>query len=429
MGPLAGSFAHGTRWIRAQDLIWVLLFAALAVFGPDQSAATVTILILLAIFQILEPKIPFLSSSAGAALSFPVKLILCYVLMGWTDGVASSYYWLLLLPVVSAATSLGLAGTLICSLLACSAYLSFILFLRPEQYIPAEDLRVLAIRVIGLPMVGYLTHQLAEAKRAAAERYQTVAEQLAEANTNLQKAEAAANRSERLAALGQLSAGLAHELRNPMGTMKTSAEMLEKCVVGENEVAREMAQFISSEVDRADSLITRFLDFARPLALRVEVADIGQALDLAVAEVERHRPPFDIAIYKNYSPDIPPFEFDPELMQRVFANLLTNAAQASPPNGTVTVKTRLVEGLVEVAVIDRGSGIDGKHMENIFNPFFTTKQHGVGLGLAIVSKIVDEHRGKIAVESEAGSGTVFRVYLPAHGSARSMEAGRARSTA
>ena len=401
--------------MRAADLIWVLLFAALVVFGPDQSAATAVILILLAILQILEPKIPFLSSPRGAALSFPVKLILCYVLMGWTDGVASSYYWLLLLPVVSAATSLGLAGTLICSLLACAAYLSFILFLRPEQFIPPDDLRVLAIRVIGLPMVGYLTHQLAEAKRIAAERYQNAAELLAEANTNLQKAEAAANRSARLAALGQLSAGLAHELRNPMGTMKTSAEMLERSVAGENEVAREMAQFISSEVDRTDSLITRFLDFARPLALRPEVADISQVIDLAVTEVERHRPPFPIAIYKNYSPDIPPFEFDPELMQRVFSNLLANAAQASPANGTVTVKTRPLDGMVEVAVIDRGSGIDREHMESIFNPFFTTKQHGVGLGLAIVSKIVDEHRGKIAVESEPGTGTVFRVYLPAGG--------------
>lgn len=401
--------------MRPADLIWVLLFAALVVFGPDQSAATVVILVLLAIFQILEPKIPFLSSSHGTALAFPVKLILCYVLMGWTDGVASSYYWLLLLPVVSAATSLGLAGTLLCSLVACSAYLSFILFLRPEQFIPPDDLRVLAIRVIGLPMVGYLTHQLAEAKRIAAERYRNAAELLAEANMNLQKAEAAANRSARLAALGQLSAGLAHELRNPMGTMKTSAEMLERSVTHENEVAREMAQFISSEVDRTDSLITRFLDFARPLALRPEVADLSQVIDLAVTEVERHRPPFPITIYKNYSPDIPPFEFDPELMQRVFSNLLANAAQASPANGTVTVKTRPVDGMVEVAVIDRGSGIDGEHMESIFNPFFTTKQHGVGLGLAIVSKIVDEHRGKIAVESEPGTGTVFRVYLPAGG--------------
>ncbi len=401
--------------MRPADLIWVLLFAALVVFGPDQSAATVVILVLLAIFQILEPKIPFLSSSRGTALTFPVKLILCYALMGWTDGVASSYYWLLLLPVVSAATSLGLAGTLLCSLLACSAYLSFILFLRPEQFIPPDDLRVLAIRVIGLPMVGYLTHQLAEAKRIAAERYRNAAELLAEANMNLQKAEAAANRSARLAALGQLSAGLAHELRNPMGTMKTSAEMLERSVTHENEVAREMAQFISSEVDRTDSLITRFLDFARPLALRPEVADISQVIDLAVTEVERHRPPFPITIYKNYSPDIPPFEFDPELMQRVFSNLLANAAQASPANGTVTVKTRPVDGMVEVAVIDRGSGIDGEDMESIFNPFFTTKQHGVGLGLAIVSKIVDEHRGKIAVESEPGTGTVFRVYLPAGG--------------
>ena len=99
-------------------------------------------------------------------------------------------------------------------------------------------------------------------------------------------------------------------------------------------------------------------------------------------------------------------------MIRVFYNLLLNAAQASPPTGTVTLKTREVEDMVEISVIDCGSGIDKKHLENIFNPFFTTKAQGVGLGLAIVSKIVDEHGGKVAVESEARSGSVFRVYLP-----------------
>ena len=100
-------------------------------------------------------------------------------------------------------------------------------------------------------------------------------------------------------------------------------------------------------------------------------------------------------------------------MERVIVNLLTNAAQASPHNSVVTVKTQLNgDGNAEIAVIDRGSGIDPKNLENIFNPFFTTKSEGVGFGLAIVAKIVDEHGGQIDVESTPGEGSVFRVQLP-----------------
>jgi signal transduction histidine kinase len=213
-----------------------------------------------------------------------------------------------------------------------------------------------------------------------------------------------------LAALGQLSAGLAHELRNPLGTIKGSAEMLAKSVSAENEVAREVAGFIASEVDRANSLITRFLQFARPLQVRLERADLAHTLDRAIAEVEREAP--GISIYRNYAPEIPPFPFDAELMERVFYNLALNAAQATVPGGAVTVKTRAAGGRAEIAVIDRGVGIDPKQADSIFNPFFTTKPQGVGLGLAIVAKIVDEHGGKIAVESEPGKGSVFRVLLP-----------------
>ncbi len=119
-----------------------------------------------------------------------------------------------------------------------------------------------------------------------------------------------------------------------------------------------------------------------------------------------------IAIYKNYEPEIRPFPFDAELMERVFYNLLLNAAQASPPGGAVTVKTRAAGGAAEIAVIDRGVGIGPEQIDNMFNPFFTTKPDGVGLGLAIVSKIVDEHGGKITVDSEPGKGSVFRVLLP-----------------
>jgi signal transduction histidine kinase len=268
------------------------------------------------------------------------------------------------------------------------------------------------MRCLILPVIGYLTNQLAEATRIEARKHQEAAEQLAKANQQLREAEAAVRRSERLAALGQLSAGLAHEIRNPLSTIKTSAEMLAQNVPADNALAHEMAGFISSEVDRTNALVTRFLDFARPIAMRLEKTDLAQLIDRAVADLEKHSPPLDVSIYKNYAPDIPPFLLDGQLMERVMYNLLLNAAQASPPQGTVTVKTRQFNETVEIDVIDRGPGIEPKHLESIFNPFFTTKPSGVGLGLAIVSKIVDEHGGKITVESEPGEGSVFRVYLP-----------------
>lgn len=395
--------------VRAQDILWVILFGGLAVFGPDRNPFMVTFLCALGLFQILEPKLP-LASLQGTIVAYTIKLMLCYLLIGQTDGIQSSYYWVLVLPVISAATRLGIFGTIITSAIAFGTYLSFWLQLPPNLYI--EDKSELVFRGVITVLSGLLAHQLSEATRVETRKAQAAADQLAEANRNLQEAEDAVRRSERLAALGQLSAGLAHELRNPLGTIKTSAEMLLKNVDSSNDVAREMAGFISSEVDRTNSLVTRFLDFARPLALRPEKTDVTQVIDRAVSDVENHQPPFEVAIYKNYSPDIPPFLLDGQLMERVLYNLILNAAQATPPHGSITVKTRQLEGTVEIDVIDRGAGIDRKHIENIFNPFYTTKSDGVGLGLAIVSKIVDEHGGKISVESEPGGGSVFRVYLP-----------------
>ena len=397
------------RIVQPQDILWVVLFGVLAAFGPDQNPYMVTFLCALGLFQILEPKLP-LSSLPGTILAYTIKLVLCYLLIGQTDGIISRYYFVLVLPAISAATKMGMFGTIVTSAIAFGAYLSFWLRLPSDLYI--EDKSELVSRGVIMFLSGLLAHQLAEATRVESRKYQDAAQRLAEANQNLQEAEAAVRRSDRLAALGQLSAGLAHELRNPLGTIKTSAEMLLKNVPADNAVAREMAGFISSEVDRTNSLVTRFLDFARPLAVRLDKTDLTQVIDQAVSDVEKHQPPFDVTIYKNYSPEIPPFFLDGELMERVMYNLLLNAAQASPPSGSITVKTRQIDGMVEIAVIDRGSGIQPKLLESIFNPFYTTKAGGVGLGLAIVSKIVDEHGGSISVESEPGEGSVFRVYLP-----------------
>ena len=407
------------KWVRPADFVWLAIFSTLLVTAilypyryPDDAIAgpyeTVP-LVALGVAQILEPKIPAAASKRSRVFWIVLKVVLGFVLVGYTGATESPYWPVLLLPVVSAATTFGVTGSLASTALASGAYLVFLLW--PHNEFHAH----VATTTAFLAMVGNLVNVLIHDIRVQMERHRLTAMQLAEANVHIQQAEDAVRRSDRLAALGQLSAGLAHELRNPLGTMKASAEMLARSVSAENEVAREVAGFISTEVDRTNSLITRFLQFARPLRLQLEKADLAQTLDRAVALVEREVQ--GVAIYKNYEPEIPPFPFDAELLERVFYNLVLNAVQATEAGGAVTVKTRAMGPTVEIAVIDRGAGIDAKQRDSIFNPFFTTKPQGVGLGLAIVSKIVDEHGGKITVESEPGKGSIFHVFLPAEPSA------------
>ncbi|MBX5497272.1 MAG: hypothetical protein IRZ15_18195, partial [Bryobacteraceae bacterium] len=242
----------------------------MALVSPRRNPAEIEMLSGLALLQVLEPKIAFLNTERGNLVSILLKLVLGYLLIGVTGGIDSSYYAVLLVPVVSAATTLGLAGTAAVTFLACIGYLSFLFFVVWWGYeLPPGEVGEISLRVIFLPVVGFLTFRLAEANRIEARRSQAVAEQLAKANRDLRAAEEAVRRSDRLAALGQLTAGLAHELRNPMGTIRASAEMLAKRLPPDDEVARELAGFISSEVDRTNSLITRFLQFARPVSLRL----------------------------------------------------------------------------------------------------------------------------------------------------------------
>jgi len=407
------------RWARLfqpQDLVWGLVFSVLVATAQIGDLYEIVPLVVLGAAQVLEPKIPLVATRRSRIFWIVLKVILGFVLVGFTGAVNSDYWPVLLLPVVSAATTFGLTGSLAFTALASGAYLVFLLF--PGNQFSSRVKMITAFLV----MVGNLVNILLRDLRAQSEKHRLTAEQLAEANARIQQAEEAARRSDRLAALGQLSAGLAHELRNPLGTIRASSEMLSRSVSAENEVAREVAGFISSEVDRTNSLVTRFLQFARPLELRLDRSDLAHTLDRAVALVEREAN--GIAIYKNYEPEIPPFPFDAELMERVFYNLVLNAVQATAPGGAVTVKTRAAGGMAEIAVIDRGAGIDPKDRNSIFNPFFTTKKEGVGLGLAIVSKIVDEHGGKIAVESELGKGSVFRVLLPVEGEKQAFSSQR-----
>ena len=393
---------------RIQDLLLALVFGALIYLAHTPSERW--LMGGIAVLQLIEGHFSLLDKTWGRATSVVLQLILGYLILGITSAIESPYYLVLLLPIFSTAIYLGFMGTLLSTITAIGAYLSFLLYQGWDEWRKdPENMHRLAIRCLLPAIAAMLVNSLGEAIRAQSARYKSTAEQLAEANRNLLEAEAAVRRSDRLAALGQLSAGLAHELRNPLGSIKGSSDLLVRSAARDDDRSRkmtvELAEIISDEVDRTNSLVTRFLDFARPLEPRREVADLTAVIDRAASRAK-------VEIVRHYSDSLPGIPIDRELMEQVFLNLLTNAAQASKAGTPITVDAHESDGQVEVSVIDLGCGIPPNQIETIFNPFVTTKQDGVGLGLAIVSKIVDGHGGKISVESEPGKGSTFRVRLP-----------------
>jgi signal transduction histidine kinase len=395
--------------IRVQDVLLLLMFAALMVLAHNNLERG--FLAALAALQLVEGRIAWLGTVWGRATSVLLQLLLCYLLLGWTATLNSEYYPVLLLPVMSTATYMGFTGTLLVSAATIGAYLSFLWFVDwTEMTIDAEAIHMLEVRCVLLALAAILVNSLGEARRRESARYKKAAEQLSIANQHLLDAEDEVRRSERLAALGQLSAGLAHELRNPLGSIRGSAELLTRATSPDNAVARELAEIIREEVDRTNALVTRFLDFARPLEPRRESVDITTVIDRAATHAGDGQ--VKLQIIRNYSPDVRPLSIDPALMEQVFINLLTNAVQASATNAPVTVATRVCGDEAEITVIDRGCGIPPDKIDTIFNPFVTNKQGGTGLGLAIVARIIDGHGGRITVESDLGKGSTFRIYLP-----------------
>jgi signal transduction histidine kinase len=387
--------------LRVQDILLAILFGALIYLAHD--AWERAFIFSLAVLQLIEGRVPWLNSGWGRATSVVLQFVICYLLIGYTGGLTTAYYLVLLFPVVSTATYMGVAITTISFFVAIGAYVSFLLFFNGQ--LDTEDIHLLLIRCLLPAIIAVQVNSLGESTRAESARYKRAAEQLAIANQNLVEAETAVRRSERLAALGQLSAGLAHELRNPLSSIKGSADLLARSAARDNPVAKELAQIIVEEADRTNSLVTRFLDFARPLEPRRQPVDVTQIIERAARRA-------GVPIIRNYSPDVPPLRIDPELMEQVFLNLLTNASQASPPGAPITAVTRADDGLADISIVDRGCGIPPEKIDAIFNPFVTTRQNGVGLGLAIVSKIVDGHGGRMAVESAPGKGSAFHVLLP-----------------
>ena len=395
--------------IRTVDVVWLLFLGGLAAviaFEPSHSIWEWVTLFALGAVQIAEPRLGVTNNTGRTLVAIGIKMGLCYWLVWSTGGLDSSYYFIFLLPIVSCASSFEIAGSLLGTAIVSGLYLGHALYIPDEYYVDDEGTRELAVRVLFFFLSAILVNRLATDNRRQTER-------LAQANRELSEAQAEVRRSERLAALGQLSAGLAHELRNPLGVISASAELLGKQVTVENAVAKEVAGFIRSEVDRTNSLVTRFLDFARPSPLHRSVNDLNEIVERTIADLERKNNDTGrtITLIKDLRP-IEKFSFDATLIESAVSNLLQNAADAMAGGGELRIQTARNGQFAEIVVSDTGPGIPAGQMENIFNPFFTTKPRGVGLGLALVSKFIDGHGGKISVSSPPGEGATFRIQLP-----------------
>ena len=229
-------------------------------------------------------------------------------------------------------------------------------------------------------------------------------------------------RKDRLAALGELSAGVAHEIRNPLGIIRNSAQMLGER--SQHEQEKELSVFIVEEVDRLNAVVQSFLDFARPQQPRLEPTEIGGVVDRALRVSEPMLQQNGIEVDWKGAGDLPKAMADADQLGQALSNLFRNAAEAMEDGGRLTVRASLsgrprfgdpeeVRQCLEITVSDTGPGIPEEQTQRIFNPFFSTKDTGTGLGLAIVHRIVvDNHGGALALTSKPGEGTTFTVQLP-----------------
>ena len=233
---------------------------------------------------------------------------------------------------------------------------------------------------------------------------------------DLKKSKSYVRRADRLASLGTLTAGLAHEIRNPLVAIKTFTQLLPDRLEDE-EFRKHFLSVASGEVDRISSLVNELLEFARASDPKFRMEDVNSILDGMILLVSTESKKKRIEIVKKYSQDLPLISIDKEQIKQVFLNILLNAIEATSEDGEIIVDTRSFvkpggEPYVQIQFKDTGCGIPREHLEEIFNPFFTTKDTGSGLGLSISHQIVQDHKGYINVESELDKGTSFYINLP-----------------
>ncbi|MBS1111830.1 MAG: signal transduction histidine kinase [Nitrospirae bacterium] len=214
--------------------------------------------------------------------------------------------------------------------------------------------------------------------------------------------------TEKLSSIGQISAGLAHELKNPVTTLK----MLFQAFVENPDMTREDAAIINKEIEKIDNVLNSFLGFVKEKSFHFTEINIDKLIDRVLSLASFDLDSYGIVVQKDMTAGLPDITGDRALLEQVFLNLVINAVQAMPDGGEIRISGKTDNNFVDVMIWDKGGGIPADLRSKVFNPFFTTKEHGTGLGLSIAYNIINAHRGELFFDTNEGVGTVFTVRLP-----------------
>lgn len=222
--------------------------------------------------------------------------------------------------------------------------------------------------------------------------------------------EANLHKSDTLSVIGQLAAGVAHEIRNPMTALKGFIQLLEDYSEGKHSMYFEV---ISTELNRIDAIINEFLILAKPQAIKFEEHSITQIMSETVNLLSAQAVLYNVQFLLHYEEELPTLICEPNQLKKVFINMIKNGIEVMPTGGFITITMKqTTDNRIHISIRDEGYGIPEEKLKKLGQPFYTTKERGTGLGLMVSYRIIEEHEGTIKVESEVGKGTVFHVYLP-----------------
>jgi len=324
-------------------------------------------------------------------------------------GIFQRLYYL---PVVYAAIAFGWVGGLAAGVVAGLLYIPHILTTwSHEQHYAIEQYA----EIFMFLAVGIVTGVLSDRERKRRAELQVSAHKLRQVYRELQDTFEHVKRADRMAAVGQLVAGLAHEIRNPLASIDGAAEVMEAAKRPE-EVRAETMSIVRKECARLNRLLTNLLDFARPRHPEWREVDVPRVFD-SVIELVKHSAGKDIRFKRNTADRLPPLWGDEEQIAQVILNLAINAAQAMATGGQIELAARALDNGLLIEVKDEGAGIPPQHLEKIFDPFFTTKDTGTGLGLSVVHEIVRQLGGTVSVARNNDRGMTFSLFFPQSGAA------------
>jgi len=270
--------------------------------------------------------------------------------------------------------------------------------------------------VQGLAETEMCHHYLLESQRGLYSRLEKSHEQLISSHEALERAQRQLIQTEKMASLGQLAAGVAHELNNPIGTIMMFSRVIQREMSQDDKWQKDIG-LVVQEADRAAKIVKDLLSFAKETKVRPGVVNINLIIEETLSLLTEQSLFHNIEVSIHLDGALPTTFADPDLLKQVFFNIILNGAQAMQGKGVLTVESRSVDGgrKIEIRIKDTGMGIPEKNLPRLFDPFFTTKEKGTGLGLALVYNIVSKHQGAISVESKLGHGAAFIIFLPVLG--------------